>query len=671
METGLQTLQLQWRDATVGWFFGDHVPIARRDPLEQADFWLQETERVLQAHPDDAALTMGAAWVLDAPGEEYNRAYIVRVDRIPGLVSFPHRQMGTEADFELRCHERCVQLAALAAELDPSNVEWWRGRALLLRQSEMDGGQIRDLNYLATLDECARHDPENALYDYLAADHYWESSAEIDFSGGAIRLVVRDPNAFAAGVKRFEAGQSKPHLAFGVTNAKSLVEFLQATSVPIVDQVNIAYSIHVASRPEILSALQYWQKARVDAFIEEDNFESAFEQQEQYQKVLQQYSSAGNSSVLGTVHLRLRHAAYVLQLLEHRKPPLTLSETAELNKDVEDAWVQMMLGNEAHNLVAQRNPPRIDFRSYSTARTNWILMTYFVGIAPALATLLFVIGLVAAILNRLLANDSRCNVGFKLQALGWIAAASFTVILLGIAPAGILSVEFQSWLLTFLTIGIPVFLGAVIALYWLRGRAFRFSLRTLLIVTTFASVVLAVISISKPQLTSFTQFPFDLSVPAIGWKGMEVSEYQQIVGSHGTWFWTLLQWEAYAGPYVTIPLWIEMVAILFSIKLIVTKTTPDATDHWKAHLGAFARSIGRTAFALSALLLMAYLILAPEVLETVEQQFRSQIEFIREPENYQKKVEEALRQIEADPQEMAQIRAQVQSRLAAVSAQEP
>jgi len=62
-ETGWDVLRVQWYDATLGWLAGEYEPIGQREPPEQADFWLAETDRILAAHPD------GAVWMEDVRQE--------------------------------------------------------------------------------------------------------------------------------------------------------------------------------------------------------------------------------------------------------------------------------------------------------------------------------------------------------------------------------------------------------------------------------------------------------------------------------------------------------------------------------------------------------------------------------------------------------------------------
>src|SRR5262245_17701577 len=68
LETGLSTLAIDWRNSTLSWLIGPYIPVSQRPPIEQAHFWLAETDRILREHPNNARLTMAAALILDSPG---------------------------------------------------------------------------------------------------------------------------------------------------------------------------------------------------------------------------------------------------------------------------------------------------------------------------------------------------------------------------------------------------------------------------------------------------------------------------------------------------------------------------------------------------------------------------------------------------------------------------
>jgi hypothetical protein len=102
-------------------------PVPERDPSEQAEFWLSEADRILQADPNDAALAMGAAVVLDSPSNEYLDRHTVIGSHFgqPALVIPNKKTLQIDrAKFEAKCRTRCLALAQRAMELDPTNVEW-------------------------------------------------------------------------------------------------------------------------------------------------------------------------------------------------------------------------------------------------------------------------------------------------------------------------------------------------------------------------------------------------------------------------------------------------------------------------------------------------------------------------------------------------------------------
>lgn len=159
--------------------------------------------------------------MLDSPSQEYVSKYLKRIETIPGFGAFPELDeeglKAAEDAFEAQCKERCLELAAQATEADPTNVDWWRLRALLIWRYSMysyDDSPRVD-NWLEILQDASQHDPENALYDYLAAHFYWESSAEVDFQGETEQLAVKDAERFDRGVHHFEQGQKRTFFVVG------------------------------------------------------------------------------------------------------------------------------------------------------------------------------------------------------------------------------------------------------------------------------------------------------------------------------------------------------------------------------------------------------------------------------------------------------------------------
>ena len=187
-ETGWLLLKRQWQDATVGMVKGEQIPIFRQEPIDQADFWLKEVKRITDADPENAELAMGAAILLDSPGYGFVYRYSTIFKQSgPAGVSQQIDSSGVGHAiglFENKCKEQCLKMAARATELQPESVDWWRLRALLLTSGNLYGSknQIRDPDWLTILDQCIKHDPDNAFYDYLAAWQLWNECVAYDYS---------------------------------------------------------------------------------------------------------------------------------------------------------------------------------------------------------------------------------------------------------------------------------------------------------------------------------------------------------------------------------------------------------------------------------------------------------------------------------------------------------
>ena len=67
-EIGWETISQQWRDATVGLVVGEYQYLTYHEPVEQAAFWLAETDRIVAEDPKNPELLMGAALLLAEPG---------------------------------------------------------------------------------------------------------------------------------------------------------------------------------------------------------------------------------------------------------------------------------------------------------------------------------------------------------------------------------------------------------------------------------------------------------------------------------------------------------------------------------------------------------------------------------------------------------------------------
>ncbi|MDF1746874.1 MAG: hypothetical protein P1V19_24500, partial [Gimesia sp.] len=231
--------------------------LSEKDPQEQAEFWLQQVHQVEQANID-AETALGAAWMLDTPHPAF---YVYRVKTnegldIPGFSSWRSRDLDEDIiealtkEFELLCVDECLEKIETALRLDSDNVEMWRAYALLLFRKKYSGFEMvpRKADWQSVLNECAKHDPENALYDYLAASYLWSSSAEYPWQAGKTVLIMKDRATFDLGTQRYQAGLAKPKLNFGTISYAATLHFLNETSVPVPDQVTAAENREIGGR---------------------------------------------------------------------------------------------------------------------------------------------------------------------------------------------------------------------------------------------------------------------------------------------------------------------------------------------------------------------------------------------------------------------------------------
>ncbi|MBC8356967.1 MAG: hypothetical protein H8E66_33770 [Planctomycetes bacterium] len=660
-ETGLQTLRTQWWDATLGLPLGSDQPIASREPVVQAEFWLGETDRVLKLNSDDAQVAMGAALVLDGPGTDFMGRYLRNIDRFGGI-GFPEidREGIKQAEdaFEVRCKDRCLQLAAKATQLDGDHVEWWRLRALLLFHESMytHGESPRDADWLKILDECARHDPENALYDYLVANHFWDNSADVEFSGEDDRLIVKDVERFEQAISRFERGQAKPVFAVGDAGFTATATFLDHSRLPLTSHISIINSrtVHY-QRQLLLRDLWRWQDYRAQEAADTGNIPDAVNLHRQNLDLIAQYTNTGPTQAYDNVpiYCKVATTTSMRKLSDSHPGEVSSGHSEDIIALQKEAMLRQKVVERAGRALAKGKPQRRSGLTISNDLAS-VLAAVFVGIAPTLVILLLAFGIAATVALRWLAGDNAPVVGLAGHLLATASAFVATVVLFGLAPAQIISGDVQAWSLSILLVVTPFALACWIGWSWLRRRDFKFSLRAMLIAVFVACLLFGLISIARPDKDAFSDFPFALTIPARGLEGLGVdtaSLGREFDAINGQWFWALCQWTAYFGHYLFLVLWVGLVATICGRK-IRKQRSEDSTVAMGHLMTGILRSFGQPALAFSVVLLLVYLIVTPQVVLTIEKAFQENIAFARRPASHWEKVENAVRAVVADEQQM-------------------
>jgi hypothetical protein len=327
------------------------------------------------------------------------------------------------------------------------------------------------------------------------------------------------------------------------------------------------------------------------------------------------------------------------------------------------ARIERKVLGEARRIMAadSSKPSAVSMTPKTTAAT---LQTLVVGMTPQLAIVFSLVAISAFALSRLVKERDAPKVGFLGQSVAMVGACAASVVVVGLAPAEVISRSIQSWVLTVSIIAVPVVLASYVAWPWLSRRKFRFSLRAMLLAITVLCVLLGVVSITRPNLESFTRLPFDLSVPALGSQQLDVRSLEAVIRPLGTWMWVAFQWASYFGQYLMVAIWGLLVAVLLRRKLNRTSAIAGGTPQSiRRFLAGWCRSLSGPAITLSGLTLIAYLALAPGSIELVEEEYQRNMDFARNPGAHWSRVDAAVQSVRSDQVKLKVLRAAVHAEM--------
>lgn len=333
------------------------------DPTVQAQFWLNEAKEVGK-ESDDPMIAMGAAWMLDSPQLSFMRRH-VRVNKdlnSPGTPTGVRMKSGGELDlktiaemtgqFEQLCRNECLNEIDRAVRLDETNVELHRARALLLFKAISMSSELqhRRDDWITVLGECAEADPENALYDYLAAVHLWKSSATYDVQEDGFVLKVEDRQRFEQGQARLAAGLKKPRLDFGREGFAATFRFLEATSMRRRDFLYAAASRNIDNRiRQLLIYIMRWHGVQCDVDKRAGKFDDAILTARRGLAISEQIIQVESYPSVAAPRMWLRQWGYaILKDIQNEQPHLfNTDETAKITIGYADGQREQKIFEEA------------------------------------------------------------------------------------------------------------------------------------------------------------------------------------------------------------------------------------------------------------------------------------------------------------------------------------
>ncbi len=670
-EFGFPFLAQQWERETLGWFV-ETDPITARSPSAQADFWLAETERVL-AEVDDphrkSMLSMGAAAVLRrlTPTFQYGDDYFV-AHNLPRAVK-PHSEWDGDPeenrDYFERTKPRARELMLQALRLDPDNVEWSRIRATkwITWDEETPLHEIWD--------ECAKVDPDNALYDFLLAGRLLSDSIEMtSYPDGWTDIAIIDETMVQDAWDAIERGLEKPVWDDEGPIARARLEFLQAANVP-------------ASTHEV-----YWNHGGMwhsDGFLStrsllldlcwraqlEPRPRVAYEILLTLRQMWEHYSHEPRNALdLFNMEYAVEDAQHLITLMGWFPDEFSTEEVADAKQ------YAVHISEEFVTRLRARDIWREQFGTKDARGADWGLAEVcylFALYAPGPFLLLAAIFAIANMTNRWSRprgnaggelSTLRAVTGWKTQIALWVLAVVILFALLAVLPARV-QAAWHSVVLASVLFGSSLIVLIAVAWRLLRWRRFRFGMRTLLVCMLFlplllygiAQFCLAAVSGDLQELG----WQIELYEPALYWAARGGSLDDNLL--------LVVQWLLRDGLVWMVCAWLglTMMVTLWKVRwrqMDDEDTVQNQNPRLLTRLvvcmsGNFARG----ALGMLVILACLYLAIVPNLIQEQEDRLAWIKQHALHPGRYLQKVNVIAEELWANPKVRAELRVQAREQL--------
>jgi hypothetical protein len=690
-ESGWTTLRQQWRDATAGIFIGDQIPIQRWKPVDQAEFWLQETKRITALEPDNAELAMGAAIVLESIDWGYEYSDVERLS-------------------DRECRSQSLTMTSRATEIQQANACWWRLRALLqapIFQFDLYlVSQECKTDWLNSIEQCIIHDPDNALYDYLTVWQLFYDSTEDGF------VVITDPQKFTKAIQYWQKGLKKSQCILGSAASSAIRSFLSRSKAACFDQNDIAATREIISRFESVAyRLMEIQIRRAQDMERQGDIMGAVILLQETLYMLDQFSKLDEIEISDSIRNIIQSLTELNLIAQVHSNLFTTEELDAIQSEIDNAILEKYILDKAQRRV---------FSSQFAQPLHWSFAAIFLFTKIALPTampLLFA-ALIFWMAGKYIKEDREKTseiIDIPRQSLVWLACYILTYVALGMSGAGMISESVQGWSIIAFTFFI--FMALMFWSMWrfVYIRRFQFTTRSLLILTFIIAFCCGILRISEFDLmilveikildwlvlllfvvmlwllwrrvylhnspyTKRSLFALSLLIAlCCGILELVICELRYVESLHLSFdrpgFWhsinnifqqeiqytswlALAKWLFYSGPYISIALAISMLALWYNIRFNrITSQTPDRSRaRWKGMFTFLSRSLFFVAF----FWIIVYLSIAPSLIQIIEADYQSDLAYILNPNGYKDSINAAIAEVKADKEWMDSVQAESQ-----------
>ena len=237
--------------------------------------------------------------------------------------------------------------------------------------------------------------------------------------------------------------------------------------------------------------------------------------------------------------------------------------------------------------------------------------------------------------------------GLCRHAIAWLAGYGLTFVALGMTAAEIISAELQGWIITALLV-----LLILAAMFWFLWKAvyhrkFQYSMHSLIALTFLVAICCSILKVLEYDISNIDNLHLSTRISPHGWYGVDASVIQDVIlPKLGVWVWAFMQWMAYAGHYVSVGVAVVLLVCWYNVrfKRLFSGTAIQSHSRWAGML----TSSGRSMIIVAILWILAYLLVVPSMMQSAEEAYQIQMDYVRNPNKYQESLKASIAEIRAD-----------------------